>query len=351
MGDFVQAIGGGEAGTPHAPAAADMVAADGHTHEGQCLNCGTALIGAHCHACGQQAHLHRTAGAFLHDLLHGALHFEGRTWATLPMLVRRPGQLTRRYIEGERTRFVSPMGLFLFTIFIMFAAFQIAGIGPPAEIGLPDELQANVADLQRQARADRTELAQDLAALSADAPERGALQERLAELDSTIGALATARSTADPIDRLENIHTGWKRLDYGIEKARKNPGLALYKLQSNSYKFSWLLIPLSIPFVALLFAWRRRFGLYDHAVFVTYSLSFMSLLFVALTVLGFAGVPVGWLVTAGIVLPVWHMATQLRHAYGLSRPSALWRTVVLTFFIQVIVSLFVTLLLVLGLMG
>ena len=42
-------------------------AADGHTHESTCLNCGTVLIGPHCHACGQRAHVHRTIGAFLHD--------------------------------------------------------------------------------------------------------------------------------------------------------------------------------------------------------------------------------------------------------------------------------------------
>ncbi|WP_126173080.1 DUF3667 domain-containing protein [Altererythrobacter xinjiangensis] len=57
----------------------------------------------HCHAC-----TFRTAGAFLHDLAHGALPFEGRVWHTLPELVLRPGQLTRRNIEGERPRFVSP---------------------------------------------------------------------------------------------------------------------------------------------------------------------------------------------------------------------------------------------------
>lgn len=323
---------------------------DGHTHESACLNCGTALIGEHCHACGQQAHLHRTAHAFLHDLLHGALHFEGRTAATLPMLAGRPGQLTRRYIDGERTRFVSPMGLFLFSVFIMFAVFQIAGIAPPADIGMPDDMQANVAELTRQAQEEQADVRDELTTLPADAPERPALEKRLSQLDDMTGALAMVPD-GDPADRLENMHTGWKRLDYGIEKARRNPGLALYKLQSNSYKFSWLLIPLSIPFVALLFAWRRRFGLYDHAVFVTYSLSFMSLLFVVLTVLGFAGVPMGWLVTAAAVVPVWHIATQLRHAYCLSRLSALWRTLALTFFIQVIIALFVSLLLVLGLMG
>ena len=29
---------------------------EGHTHETACLNCGTPLVGSHCHACGQAAH-------------------------------------------------------------------------------------------------------------------------------------------------------------------------------------------------------------------------------------------------------------------------------------------------------
>ena len=47
-------------------------------------------------------------------------------------------------------------------------------------------------------------------------------------------------------------------------------------MQSNAYKYSWLLIPLSVPFVWLLFP-CAGFALYDHTVFVTYSISFMSL--------------------------------------------------------------------------
>ena len=60
--------------------------AKGHFHESACLNCETPLIGPYCHSCGQQAHLHKTVGAFLHDLLHGVLHFEGKIWRTLPLL-------------------------------------------------------------------------------------------------------------------------------------------------------------------------------------------------------------------------------------------------------------------------
>ena len=59
---------------------------DGHTHEKNCLNCGAELVGDYCHACGQRAHVHRSLGAFFHDLLHGVFHVEGKIWATLPML-------------------------------------------------------------------------------------------------------------------------------------------------------------------------------------------------------------------------------------------------------------------------
>jgi hypothetical protein len=77
----------------------------------------------------------------------------------------------------------------------------------------------------------------------------------------------------------------------------------------------------SVPFLWLLFPFSRRFRLYDHPVFVTYSLSFMTLLVVAgvLTARpahlgrGFA-----------IFIPPIHMYRQLRGTM-LSR-FRLWRT-------------------------
>ncbi len=94
-----------------------------HAH-GMCLNCGTALIGDYCHACGQAEHVHRSLASIGHDLLHGVFHFEGKIWRTLPMLATHPGALTRRYIAGERARFVSPLALFLFSVFLMFATIH-----------------------------------------------------------------------------------------------------------------------------------------------------------------------------------------------------------------------------------
>ena len=63
-----------------------------------------------------------------------------------------------------------------------------------------------------------------------------------------------------------------------IQRAKSNPQLAIYKLQDAASKFAWALIPISVPFLWLLFPFSRRFRLYDHSVFVTYSLGFMMLL-------------------------------------------------------------------------
>ena len=129
------------------PAAGDGAATrGGHTHETACLNCGTPLIGSHCHACGQRGHVHKTLGAFFHDLLHGVLHFEGKIWRTLPMLAWRPGQLTREYIDGRRASYVSPIALFLFTIFLMFAVFSALG----ADQALLESVDVDTSDFNKQ---------------------------------------------------------------------------------------------------------------------------------------------------------------------------------------------------------
>ena len=250
-------------------------AGDGHTHETACLNCGTTLVGSHCHACGQAAHVHRTLGAFFHDLLHGVFHFEGRIWRTLPMLAWRPGDLTRRYVAGERARFVSPLALFLFAVFLMFAVMkQTAGdVTPQTKIE---------ADGKAQIVGDN-----EINAVSSDIPA----------------------------------------IDHVLQKFKANPGLALYKVQTYAYKYSWLLIPISVPFVWLLFPFSRRFHLYDHTVFVTYSISFMTILATVLMLASLAHLP--GLAIVALLVPPLHLYRQVRGAYGVSRFGALWRTLAL----------------------
>ena len=122
----------------------------------------------------------------------------------------------------------------------------------------------------------------------------------------------------------------------------------LYKLQANAYKFSWLLIPLSIPFVWLTFAWRRRFKAYDHAIFVTYSLAFMSLLFITASLFTLSA---EWMWVGGMLMifvPPIHLYKHLRYTYELSRFSAFWRLMALSAFIWIVIALFLQTLLILG---
>ncbi|WP_084584567.1 DUF3667 domain-containing protein [Sphingomonas azotifigens] len=343
----------GRAVEPHAGARQGH----GHGHGTICLNCGTALVGPHCHECGQSGHVHRSLGAIGHELLHGVAHFEGKMWRTLPLLAWRPGDLTRRYIAGERARFVSPMAMFLFSIFTMFAIFQILGISTPTDLD-GNSMKPTVA-LQHsiaKAEATRAKSAAKLAKLDANDPDRAERIADIAKADRDIAGYRSAltqmpKVMRDDDDEIKEVHTGWHTLDHGIEKWQKNPSLMLYKLQSSIYKFSWLLIPLSLPFVWLLFFWKRQYKLYDHAVFVTYSIAAMSLLLIAITLASAVHVSSNILGTVAMVVPPVHICRQLKQAYQIRWRSAILRTIVLLWFIAIIAALFLTILALLGIMG
>jgi hypothetical protein len=325
---------------------------DGHTHESACLNCGTVLVGSHCHSCGQHAHLHKTIGAVFHDIVHGVLHLEGRTWNTLPMLAWKPGELTRRYIDGERRKFVSPMAMFLFSVFVMFAVFQIMGISATTGMGDISGVE-QVQEAHGKLVDQRKDLAEELEDPDLPAETRAKMRERVERLDKDIASLRKLPIFEEGAGETTMAwRSGWKRLDKGITKWRENPGLMLYKLQTNAYKFSWLLIPISVPIVASVFLWRRRFGLYDHAIFVTYSIAFMSLMGIVATIIGGFGVSTEWLVTGFATIAFLHIYRHLKGTYELSHFSALWRTIFLTMMILTFVLVvFIMVLITLGLVG
>lgn len=210
-----------------APAGAP-VPGKGHFAEAACLNCETPLRGSHCHNCGQKAHLHRTIRAFLHDLLHGALHFEGKMWSTLPMLIRKPGELTRRYVAGERAKFVSPMALFLFSVFLMFAIFQAIGLSTPTDIEDP------TVSARTQAVEMRNELENRYDALGeGETAQHAEIEQNIAAIDTALEAMGSGEGYRFTNKEGRNVGmsfnaTGIDWIDRGIiKKWRQNPGLML----------------------------------------------------------------------------------------------------------------------------
>jgi hypothetical protein len=396
---------------------------EGHgAGDGACLNCGAVLAGAYCSQCGQAAHAHRTLSHLFEEVLHGLIHFDTKAWRTLPMLVGRPGTLTRNYIYGKRARYISPLALFLFTIFLMFFVFAFVDVNvlnvnateTPADMAQElDEARADLAEAEQElvearaapqdpytpglavqlaeqevalarAEVERREaaLARANARTAASANETSGAgnepSEQAASAPAESGAAAPApegeiigigasdEATAEVVEGERTwqdavreaarngditVNTGFPRLDARILHSFENPDLALYKIQQAAYKFSFLLVPISLPFMWLLFIWRRGLTLYDHVVFTLYSLSFASLLFIVLALVN----DVPWLEWVGASLlflgmPV-HMYFHLKGAYALGWFSALWRSLFLMLFAFLALTIFFIAIILLGLGG
>ena len=368
-------------------------------HHTTCADCGAEVTGKFCSNCGQPAHVHRTLLHLGEELLHGVMHFDGRFWRTLPLLVINPGRLTREWVQGRRTRYVSPLAMFLFTLFVMFFALSFMPHPETQSTPLADQIIEQREDVARAEAAVVEAQKQVDAAVAGMAPADGAPPafDSGARAGVAAGALATAEGAVIAekarLARLEReriegrkdgltpgswqaqvadvaldmssgddskvkVSSGWSKAGPikehsfvgTVAKKLKNPDLALYKLQQTMYKFAFLLVPLSIPFLALLFLWRRGFTLYDHGVFVLYSLTFMSLLLMAVVVVattlkGAGGFAMG---AASLIAPV-HMFVQLKGAYGLKVLAALWRTFALLIFCNIAASLFIIAIIYLGL--
>jgi hypothetical protein len=359
-------------------------------HGGQCRNCGATLDGAFCSACGQRAHLHRSLLHLGHDIMHGVFHFEGKLWRTIPELFFHPGRLTRRYIDGERAKFISPMALYLFTVFLMFGVFSFttSNIFDSTKESVAGDVVEQWKENNQSAK-ERTQERADAVREELDDPDLS--PQKRAELERKLSDLRSAQAVMDALAKgdwaaLQNLETnetakqaledakekadagvnkkssssteiniGWpalqERLERNVKELKDNPSLAFYKLKIASYKYSWALIPLSVPFMWLLFFWRRDIHLYDHAIFITYSISFMMLFLIVLTLAAAFGVSGAiWGTALGIVPPL-HLYKQLRHAYKLSRFGAWLRLFLLSIAISIVLTIFFVLLLMIGMLG
>ncbi len=386
----------------------------GKPGDGHCLNCGAKIEGRFCSNCGQATHANRKLFTLAEEFLHSLFHLDTKLWRTLPMAIFRPGTLTRNYVYGKRARYISPLALFLFSIFSMF--FAVSFIDAPVEIGgTPAEQRAALSARLAEARADVEAAERELAeARAAPAPTDGTppgLEIRLAEqalqlaradverreqviarLDAVVAARQAAADSQPPAtdagpsvqidageasteeDQNEGItfeagetwQDGLRRMaeseDFVVvsgmpalnERVRRNflnPDLALYRVQEAASKFSFLLAPLSLPFIMLLFLWKRGTTMYDHIVYALYALSFAAFLSVTMILSGMVTwlrwLP-GTLLLVG--LPV-HTYFHLKGAYALGWWSAAWRTFFMLMFASVILSVFLVLIIILGLAG
>jgi hypothetical protein len=196
-----------------------------------------------------------------------------------------------------------------------------------------DEAHAAVAAEQRRSTRSRARQGDSLGAEARVAAARKHLliaETALTAFDTTVRAPGDTKPKGEAAffrEAASGVHTGVPALDQAIRRQLENPELALYKLRSAASKFSFMLVPISLPFLWLMFLGRRDVAMYDHSVFALYSLSFMALLLAAVTLIS-PLVPSVVAPVMSLVPPV-HMYLQLRGTYRLTVAGTLWRTTAL----------------------
>src|SRR5215469_6728606 len=115
----------------------------------RCDNCGAAVTGRYCAACGQRLEppLH-TLWHFIAVTTEDLTHTDSRLWRTLGALLCRPGYLTREFLAGRRARYLPPVRLYLVisVVFFLWASathhlrlvlFSEPDHGPPKAVLAP----------------------------------------------------------------------------------------------------------------------------------------------------------------------------------------------------------------------
>jgi hypothetical protein len=93
-----------------------------------CLNCAAPLAGHYCARCGQRAVTGRlTVASLAADFAGQFLALDRGLWFTVLAVARDPGGVARRYLDGQRRRFVGPIAFLSFTAALLLIAMQLTG--------------------------------------------------------------------------------------------------------------------------------------------------------------------------------------------------------------------------------
>jgi hypothetical protein len=89
---------------------------------GRCGNCGADLNGPFCSQCGEKkfSAYDYSVAHLVEEVLDGLTHFDTRFLRTLKVLFTRPGELSKAYFHGGRSRYSKPLSLFIIINVLFF---------------------------------------------------------------------------------------------------------------------------------------------------------------------------------------------------------------------------------------
>lgn len=266
------------------------------TRSAACLNCGTPLTGPFCSECGQRdIPPYPSVRELAVDAFWELSGWDGRFAVTVRTLLRRPGMLTREFLEGRRARYISPLRLYLMA---SLAYFVVAAAAPEIRFAsgkspfLGLRVTPTTTDSGSLSRPERVGEAAG-AAIEAGQPLDSA--QRAAIMQDIAGAPALMRPF---LRRAVGDPTGFKR-----------------DILQNMPRMLFALLPVFAAIVALFYRGRKY---PEHLYFAIHLHAFIFIALAAAKLAQFTRVPsfafaVGAIATCAIPL---YATVALRRTYG-----------------------------------
>ena len=113
-----------------------------------CRNCGAALQGRFCSACGQRRldARDRRLSHLLAEAFRQVTEIDGKLLRSLRLLLFAPGLLSREYMDGRRARYAAPISLFLLANVVYFFAPAVSDFNLPFVNQVPGAIAAGTLD-------------------------------------------------------------------------------------------------------------------------------------------------------------------------------------------------------------
>jgi Protein of unknown function (DUF3667) len=276
------------------PATIEM--AGHHDVPASCRNCGSAVHGNYCAACGQETRLHMPSLAeFVHEFIGHYVALEGRLWRTLALLLFRPGALTNEYLAGRRRRYVEPLRLYLSLSILFFALMKLSGT---------DVVQFSTKN-DHPGKPVATQAAKPDALVIGDADDLPAGMPHHTTLPTPLEELAPGlRQSLDNFDRLS------------MEQKSEIMRASFFRYAPYAM---FCLMPLFALYLKLLYLGTgRRYG--EHVLFALHTNAFAFVMFGA-----FLLMPEGFLKFALFCWLLVYLPWALHRVYRKSRWGTAWR--------------------------
>lgn len=338
---------GGAADTAIEHAAADAAAGVGApkagTQDTHCLNCGKALVGDFCHACGQGAQsLRRPFWSLVGESIETLFAIDGRVARTLPNLLLHPGRMTRLYLDGQRARFIPPFRLYVLASLVFFVLLPLVigqRVGFISQVEPTfEEARAQIEESYQQGDMTEAEYQEAISGMDkAEALWRGGIPGLVATPPVTEGEeSAPAPPDAEwagfmPKEALDAIREAGEKGDEDAARfadVMDRPGLLAEQTRRWIPRMMFVLLPVFACLLALVYLWRRQFLFFDHLIV---SLHFHAALFFAMSIGVIAAQLVGWgwVTLALIVYSNVYLYRLNRVVYGRGPFSSVMRTLTL----------------------